>query len=119
MRHSKLPRDTRIIILQSILKKVDNKYSSFLFYADITSIDFDKNELPLLYSLCTYMTSIKENKAASDFFKKISRRKKFINYALRIRLTPNIGFCASWAEVTVKYFYLINPRYKILACPVF
>ena len=72
---SKLPRDTRITILQSILKKVDNKYSSFLLDADITSIDFDKNELPLLYSLSTYMASIKENKAASDFLEKYPAKK--------------------------------------------
>ncbi len=89
---SKLPRDTRIIILQSILKKVDNKYSSFLLDADITSIDFDKNELPLVYSLSTYMTLIKENKAASDFLEKYPVKKIYELCFNAVKLRPFLSF---------------------------
>lgn len=76
----KLPRDTRINILQSLVKKLDNKYSAFFVNPASISSEISSSEIPLLYSLCLYMLSIKENQPASDFLQKYSTEKVFALY---------------------------------------
>jgi len=42
---------------------------------DTQNTDFDIKDLPILYSISLYMTSIKENKPASDFLKQYPAEK--------------------------------------------
>lgn len=72
---SLLPKDTRISIMQSTLMKLDNKYSDFFMRPNYSISDFDKRELPFLYTLCLYMSTIKENKYAIRFLENNSSEK--------------------------------------------
>jgi hypothetical protein len=69
---NRLPKEIRINIMQSLISKLDNKFSDFFISPNSNITDFDKNELPVLYSLCLYMNSIKENKAAKHFLEQYS-----------------------------------------------
>ncbi|MBI3883703.1 MAG: hypothetical protein HY305_05700 [Sphingobacteriales bacterium] len=67
---TKLPKETRVQIVKTIISKINAKYPDFSMETSFNRTDFDNTELPLLFSFATYMESISTKKASRDFLEK-------------------------------------------------